>query len=194
MNYRILLPNCLVFACEKQGEFDIVRNGNVNKNNLEKSLVFSHSQSRAWASCKEWGHQSKILGLVPSLLVPLLLITHALDWLWEKWDTAHSLGSWLYFNFLYKLLYSQLKTFEHNHSMSNFGLFFFFVQMSWIFACGLRFNRKSQPCIYFRWFALHFWVKTYAKNLAALFAVCCRTRQAKETYCFPEQWNQRSVL
>ena len=48
--------------------------------------------------------------------------------------------------------------------MSNFGLFFFFVQMSWIFACGLRFNRKSQPCIFFRWFALHFQVKTYAKN------------------------------
>ena len=42
--------------------------------------------------------------------------------------------------------------------------FFFFVQMSWIFACGLRFNRKSQPCIFFRWFALHFRVKTYAKN------------------------------
>ena len=36
--------------------------------------------------------------------------------------------------------------------------------MSWIFACGLRFNRKSQPCIFFRWFALHFRVKTYAKN------------------------------
>ena len=48
--------------------------------------------------------------------------------------------------------------------MSNFGLFFFLVQMSWIFACGLRFNRKSQPCIFFRWFALHFRVKTYAKN------------------------------
>ena len=88
----------------------------------------------------------------------------------------------------------QLKTFEHNHSMSNFGLFFFFLQMSWIFACGLRFNRKSQPCIFFRWFALRFPVKTYAKNSEALFAVCCRTRQAKETYCFPEQWNQRSVL
>ena len=72
----------------------------------------------------------------------------------------------------YKTIHSQrsssgvvfLKTFEHNHSMSNFGLFFFFVQMSWIFACGLRFNRKSQPCIFFRWFALHFRVKTYAKN------------------------------
>ena len=36
--------------------------------------------------------------------------------------------------------------------------------MSWIFACGLRFNRKSQPCIFFRWFVLHFRVKTYAKN------------------------------
>ena len=72
--------------------------------------------------------------------------------------------------------------------------FFFFVQMSWIFACGLRFNRKSQPCIFFRWFALRFPVKTYAKNSAAPFAVCCRTREAKETYCFPEQWNQRSVL
>ena len=36
--------------------------------------------------------------------------------------------------------------------------------MSWIFACGLRFNRKSQPCIFSRWFALHFRVKTYAKN------------------------------
>ena len=39
--------------------------------------------------------------------------------------------------------------------------------MSWIFACGLRFNRKSQPCIYFRWFALHFRVKTYAKKQPA---------------------------
>ena len=39
--------------------------------------------------------------------------------------------------------------------------------MSWIFACGLRFNRKSQPCIYFRWFALHFQVKTYAKKQPA---------------------------
>ena len=48
--------------------------------------------------------------------------------------------------------------------MSNFVLGFFFVQMSWIFACGLRFNRKSQPCIFFHWFALHFRVKTYAKN------------------------------
>ena len=72
--------------------------------------------------------------------------------------------------------------------------FFFFVQMSWIFACDLRFNRKSQPCIFFHWFALRFPVKTYAKNSAALFAVCCRTRQAKQTYCFPEQWNQRNVL
>ena len=36
--------------------------------------------------------------------------------------------------------------------------------MSWIFACGLRFNRKSQPCIFFCWFALRFRVKTYAKN------------------------------
>ena len=79
----------------------------------------------------------------------------------------------------------QLKVFEHIHSMSNFGLFFFFVQMSWIFACGLRFNRKSQPCIFFRRFALHFRVKTYAKNSAALFAVCCRTRQAKKPIVFP---------
>ena len=39
-----------------------------------------------------------------------------------------------------------LKTSGHNHSMSNFGLFFFFIQLSWIFACGLRLNRKSQPC------------------------------------------------
>ena len=39
--------------------------------------------------------------------------------------------------------------------------------MSWIFACGLRFNRKSQPCIFFRWFALHFRVKTYAKKQPA---------------------------
>ena len=63
--------------------------------------------------------------------------------------------------------------------------FFFFVQMSWIFACGLRFNRKSQPCIFFRRFALHFRVKTYAKTSAALFAVCCRTRQAKKPIVFP---------
>ena len=70
-----------------------------------------------------------------------------------------------FFFFFYWQCYKKLKTFEHNHSMSNFGLFFFFfVQMSWIFACGLRFNRKSQPCIFFRWFALHFRVKTYAKN------------------------------
>ena len=42
--------------------------------------------------------------------------------------------------------------------------FFFFVQMSWIFARGLWFNWKSQPCIFTRSFALHFRVKTYAKN------------------------------
>ena len=62
-----------------------------------------------------------------------------------------------------RINWSKLKTSQHNYSMSNFGLFFF-VQMSWIFACGLRFNRNSQPCIFFRWFALHFQVKTYAKN------------------------------
>ena len=57
------------------------------------------------------------------------------------------------------------------NSMSNFGLVFFGVQMSWIFACGLQFHWKSQPCIkfFFRWFALHFWVKTYTKNSAVLF-------------------------
>ena len=69
----------------------------------------------------------------------------------------------------YSISYNiQMKTSEHNHSMSNFGLFFFFVQMSWIFACGLRFNRKSQLCIFFCWFAFHFRVKTYAKNSDAL--------------------------
>ena len=52
--------------------------------------------------------------------------------------------------------------------------------MSWILAYGLRFNRKSQTCVFFRWFALRFRVKTCAKNLAALSAICCWTRN---------QWN-----
>ena len=65
--------------------------------------------------------------------------------------------------------------------------------MSWIFACGLRFNRKSQPCIFLRWFALRFPVKMYAKKTRRRFLQSVVERQVKETFCFPEQWNQRSV-
>ena len=67
--------------------------------------------------------------------------------------------------------------------------FFFSVHMSWIFECALWFNRKSQPCIFLRWFALRFPVKTYAKKPGGAFC----SRQVKETFCFSEQWNQWSV-
>ena len=54
--------------------------------------------------------------------------------------------------------------------------FFFFVQMSWIFACGLQFNRKSHSPEFFS-AGLHFvfQLKRMQKNSAALFAVCCWT-------------------
>ena len=78
-----------------------------------------------------------------------------------------------------------MKTFEHNHSMSNFGLFFFSVQMSWIFACGLRFNRKSQPCIFFRWFALRFQLKRMQKTRRRLLQSVVERAKQKKPIVFP---------
>ena len=41
----------------------------------------------------------------------------------------------------------------------------FFVKNACIFACGFQLNRKTSPCIFFRWFALRFREITYAKIL-----------------------------
>ena len=75
--------------------------------------------------------------------------------------------------------------------MSNVWLFFFFFfgYVS-IFACGLRFSQQTLPCIFFRWFALRFREKTYAKNsvfLVASFGDSFVERETKETFCFAEQ-------
>ena len=75
---------------------------------------------------------------------------------------------------------AKLKTSQHNHSMSNFGLFF----LSSKFACALRFNRKSQPCIFLRWFALRFPVKTYVKKLGAFCSLLLNDKQ-KKPFVFP---------
>ena len=85
----------------------------------------------------------------------------------------------------YIVNWTKLKTSQHNHSMSNFGLFFFFVQTSWIFACALRFNRKSQPCIFLRWFVLRFPVKMYAKKLGGAFCSLLLNDKQKKPFVFP---------
>ena len=72
---------------------------------------------------------------------------------------------------------------------------FFFRPMSWIFACGLRFNRKSQSCVFFFFSAgLHFLFQLkLMQKTRRRFLRSVVEREAKETFCFPEQWNQRSV-
>ena len=57
--------------------------------------------------------------------------------------------------------------------------------MSWIFACGLRFNGKSQPCIFSRWFVLCFPVKTYAKTLGSAFCSLLFNDKQKKPFVFP---------
>ena len=46
---------------------------------------------------------------------------------------------------------------------------FFFCQMSWIFACGLQFHRKSHPCIYFSLVCTSFSRKNVCKKLGGTF-------------------------
>ena len=57
--------------------------------------------------------------------------------------------------------------------------------MSWIFACGLRSNRKSQPCIFFCWIALRFRVKVYAKNSGRLLRSVVE-RETNKTFVFSQ--------
>ena len=69
--------------------------------------------------------------------------------------------------------------------MSNVGLFFFFFGYVSIFACGLRFSQQTLPCIFFRWFALRFREKTYAKNsvfLAASFGDLLLNKKQKKPF------------
>ena len=46
----------------------------------------------------------------------------------------------------------------------DFKYFSFFFQSAWNFACRFQLNRKTSPCIFFRWFALRFRDITYAKT------------------------------
>ena len=62
--------------------------------------------------------------------------------------------------------------------------------MSWIFVCGLHFNRKPQHCIFSHWFVLRFWLKTYAINSAALLEIFCWTRN-KRNLLF--SWTMKSA-
>ena len=55
-----------------------------------------------------------------------------------------------------------------------FWLFYFLLQISWNFACGLHLSWKTLPCNFFCW----------VFSLWHLFAEC----QTKETYCFTKQW------
>ena len=64
--------------------------------------------------------------------------------------------------------------------------FFFFIQMSWIFACAPRFNRKSQPCIFLRWFLLFFPVKMYAKKVGGAFCSLLLNDKQKKPFVFPK--------
>ncbi len=69
---------------------------------------------------------------------------------------------------------------------------FFSLKSAWIFACGFQLNRKTSPCIFFRWFALRFREITLRKTsrfLPASFVA----RETKEVFCFAEQWNQWSI-
>ena len=85
---------------------------------------------------------------------------------------------------------SHLKGWGHNRLMSNVGLFFFFCGFFSIFACGLRFSQQTLPCIFFRWFALRFRKKTYAKKLSFPSGIFWRSfveRETIEIFCFAEQ-------
>ena len=65
------------------------------------------------------------------------------------------------------------------------GRFFFFFGFVSIFACGLRFSQQTLPCIFFRWFALHFREITYAKNsvfLAASFGHLLLNEKQKKPF------------
>ena len=57
-----------------------------------------------------------------------------------------------------------LKTSQHNHSMSNFGVFLFFSSKLAEFLCMVSNCSENPSPVFFLWFALHFRVKTYAKN------------------------------
>ena len=60
----------------------------------------------------------------------------------------------------------------------------FFFSSKWA-ECALRFNRKLQPWIFFRWFALRFPVKTYAKKLGGAFCSLLLNDQQKKPFVFP---------
>ena len=58
----------------------------------------------------------------------------------------------------------KLKTSQHNHSMSNFGLHFFFRPNELNFCMWSPIAQKITALYCFPWFELHFQVKTHAKN------------------------------
>ena len=71
-----------------------------------------------------------------------------------------------------------------------FCVCFFSLKSAWIFACGFQLNRKTSPCIFFRWFALRFREITYAKNLPFSAGIFCRTRN-KRSLLF--RWTMKPV-
>ena len=87
-----------------------------------------------------------------------------------------------------------MKTSQYNQSMLNFGLFFFFVQMSWIFACALQFNRKSQPCIFSPGVRFVFQLKRMQKKLGSAFYSLLLNDKQKKSFVFPNNEITEAVI
>ena len=86
-------------------------------------------------------------------------------------------------------VFLQMKTSEHNHALLNSGLFFF-PQMSWIFACGLQFNSKSQPCIFFAGLLFIFkWNIHVCKKLGGAFCDLLLNKKQIKPFVFPNNEN-----
>ena len=67
----------------------------------------------------------------------------------------------------------QLKTSEHNHSMSNFGLFFFSSKWAEFLHVVSDLKESHIPVFFNAGLRFVFQLKRIQKNSAVLFAVCC---------------------